>query len=93
MRVDAVEDGIFYISISQDSSGHSICTVHEEPNIFRGVSRRTKAEAFCTMIRQTVLYVSETWRLTKRLEGRLHEIEYEIQQKICGLVYGMEEEG
>jgi len=52
----------------------------------RVLSRRTKVQAYLTIIRPVVIYGSETWRLTKELERRLQVFENSVMRRICGPV-------
>ena len=57
-------------------------------DIFRSniLSRKTKLQAYLTIIRPIATYGSETWRLTKELERRLTVFENSILRRIYGPV-------
>ena len=56
-------------------------------------SRTAKVEVYTKVIRPTVLYGCETWRLTQKLENKLDVFENGILRTICGPVYDQEERG
>ena len=50
----------------------------------KNVTRQTKKQVYKTMTRPTVLYVCESWTLTKKWEQRLEIEERKILRKIYG---------
>ena len=53
----------------------------------RMLSKATKVQIYTTIIRPTVTYGCETWRLTKELERRLNVFERSILRRIWGPIY------
>ena len=52
----------------------------------KNLSRATKMQIYCVMIRPVLTYACECWALTKELERRLLVFEHGVLRRICGPV-------
>ena len=58
----------------------------------RSVSRRTKLQAYASIIRPIVTYGGETWSLTQEMERRLLVFENSLLRKIFGPVFDQDQQ-